>query len=225
MFCIQYDRIHGRFFVAEDAFDPELTEHLIRFNHQLDKIRGWLNLKRKTGKFSHGFLLELVIGSMRRDIHVHSIFDEIGVLEGEDGNVITKPPREFERSPLCGLWHKHYFQANDLAYNMLYEFCRDGDVRLPRIFQEHFSEDIDGTFLDKIIREITLKNFEQKSQYNKITGNRFIVFEKLNDGENYYLTLGDHPLANWEPSRRQGEWNKIRLRVDNYKKFDIDGGW
>jgi hypothetical protein len=54
------------------------------------------------------------------------------------------------------------------------------------------------------------KAYERRTRDHRVTG-EFIVYERQEDGSNYYLTIGKH-----------GEWDAIRARVDAYKKFDTE---
>lgn len=85
---------------------------------------------------------------------------------------------------------------------------RDG--RWEAMFAPHY-----GKYLHEFIGEISSKMtngaYEKRAQDRRVTG-EFIVYERQADGSNYYLTLGKH-----------GEWDAIRARVDEYKKFGAVG--
>lgn len=182
-------------------------------NDHLAEIRGWLNLKRRTGRYSWGFLVELVHHSLRRKVHIHAVYDEIGKLEGSDIRPSrTKKPRQM-RGKLRGLWHKHYFQAGFIPRNLIDEterMVKDG--RWEKMFAPHYGKYM-HEFMDQVGHEMVFGALEQRMRDNRLAG-EFIVYEPQADGSNYYLTLGVH-----------GEWDAIRARVDTYKEFDADGGW
>jgi len=208
MMMIQFDRISGSFVLQDGAQSGASAEICEKLNEILTGIRAWLNLKRRTGRYADGFLAELTINTANRQLHIHAVYDEIGKLEGTDTiPSMTKKPRQM-RSPLRGLWHKHYFQPNFIIRNLIDEtdqMYKDG--RWESMFAPHYGKYLDE-FWGQISHELVVGCFERRARSRKITG-EFIVYERQADGSNYYLTLGKH-----------GEWDAIRARVDEYKKFD-----
>lgn len=204
---IQYDRVIGGFLLKEGTESQEGSEACAKLNVALAGVREWLGLKRRNGRFAHCFLAELATNSFDRLFHIHAVYDEIGKLEGTDTTPsITKKQRQL-RAPLHGFWHKPYFQASFMVRNLIDEtekMQRDG--RWEAMFAPHY-----GKYLHEFMGEISYKMtngaYEKRAQDRKITG-EFIVYERQADGSNYYLTLGKH-----------GEWDAIRVRVDEYKKF------
>ena len=57
---------------------------------------------------------------------------------------------------------------------------------------------------------MVISAFDHRSERNSLTG-EYIIFEKMTDGSNYYLTLGSH-----------GKDADIRTRVESYKALDQD---
>lgn len=206
---IQYDRTTRAFSLQEGIQSPAGLELSVKLNEALVGIHAWLNLKRGTGRYAHGFLVEMAINSMSRLFHIHAIYDEIGKLEGIDTiPSMTKKPRQM-RAPLRGLWHKHYFQASFIPHNLSNEaekMSRDG--RWEAMIAPHY-----GKFLHEVIgqisHEMVIGAYERRARDRRITG-EFIVYEPQADGSNYYLTLGKH-----------GEWDAIRARVEAYKEFGV----
>ena len=90
-------------------------EELAKLRESVADVRGWLDIKLTTGRYSFGFVLELAGHQMARQYNVHTIYDEIGVLESTSSRPsMTKPPEPFKRGILRGLWHKHHHQARFL---------------------------------------------------------------------------------------------------------------
>ncbi len=177
-----------------------------RIKAAIDEVRGWLDLKTRTGRYSHGFSIELAIHLIVRSYDVHAIYDEVAKLEGHDTRPsVTKPATPFLRPPLVGLWHKHHPQAQFWPLNVKNEIQRPGVLKSLLVPYE-------GRYLDEVAEELTNKIanevYPRRSAEGRMTG-EFIVYEILPDGSNYYLTLGSH-----------GEWASIRSRVDAYKFID-----
>ena len=113
------------------------------------------------------------------------------------------------RPPLRGLWHKHYFQPSFMPRNLIDETAQmDKDGRWEAMFAPHYGKYV-HEFIDQISHEMVMGAYERRARDHRITG-EFIVYERQADGSNYYLTLGKH-----------GEWDDIRARVDEYKRFDV----
>lgn len=212
MAMIQYDRIAGAFIVRDGMHSRASLEVCVKLNEALTEIHSWLNLKRRNGRYAHGFVVELAINSANRRVHIHAIYDEIGKLEGTDITPsMTKKPRQM-RPPLRGLWHKHYFQPSFLPRNLIDETEQmDKDGRWEAMFAPHYGKYL-HEFIDQILHKAVIGAYERRARDQRITG-EFIVYERQADGSNYYLTLGKH-----------GEWDAIRARVNEYKKFDGGDG-
>jgi hypothetical protein len=205
---IQYDRIIGAFVLQDGVQSRADVEIRAKLNGALTEIRSWLNLKQRNGRYAHGFLAELATNSVARLFDIHAIYDEIGKLERTDTvPSLTKKSRQM-RPPLRGLWHKHYFQPSFLPRNLIDEteqMVKDG--RWEAMFAPHYGKYV-HEFIDQISHEMVIRAYERRARGRRVTG-EFIVYERRADGSNYYLTLGKH-----------GEWDAIRARVDEYKKFD-----
>jgi hypothetical protein len=148
---------------------PQSDKDVVRLKEAVADVRGWLDIKLRTGRYSFGFVLELAQHAISRTYNVHTIYDEIGKLEGSDSRPsMTKPAAPFTRSePLKGLWHKHHSQA--LA---------------PFI----------GRYVDEVAGEIAhamvIGAYERRACDHRMTG-EWIIFERESSG-NYYLTLSTH---------------------------------
>lgn len=204
---IQYDRITGAFVLRDGTQPGGGLEICRKLNEALIEIRSWLDLKRRNGRYAHGFLVELAAKCIDCRFDIHAIYDEIGKLEGTDiiPSVTKKPSRM--RPPLRGLWHKHYFQPSFMPRNLTNEIekmYKDG--RWEAMFAPHYGKYF-REFIDKLCYEV-IGAYKERARDCRITG-EFIVYERQANNSNYYLTLGKH-----------GEWDMIRSKVDEYKKFD-----
>ncbi len=88
----------------------------------LAEMRARMALKIVSGHCSERLLAQLaghwcrmpqMFGDRELLIDVHTVADQIGVMEGAalSRAVPTKPATEFTAGQLAGLWHKHWFQA------------------------------------------------------------------------------------------------------------------
>lgn len=99
------------------------TTQVVVTSEAVQDVCKWLNLKMRTGRYSFGLAVELACHMVARCYHVHTIYDEIGILEGADNRSSqTKSAAPFEREPLIGFWHKHHFQTYFLIKNLKSEF-------------------------------------------------------------------------------------------------------
>lgn len=192
-----------------DAQGNPTPEYLPKLKEAFEDVQGWLAVKRRNGRYALGFVIELAHYQASRVYHVHNILDEIGKLEGTDDRPsITKPEEPFERAPLIGLWHKHHYQARFLPINLKLEtkrMVRDGSWEA--IFAPHYGR-YAHEVADRISYDMVMGAFSRRAEGHRMTG-EFIVYERREDGSNYYLTLGTH-----------GDYQAIRARVDEYKLIE-----
>ncbi len=88
------------------------------------------------------------------------------------------------------------------------------------LIKEETSEEVFAPYYGRLVYEVAgqishdlvMKTFNRRTSEHRMTG-EFMVYERQENGSNYYLTLGTH-----------GEYDEIRLRVDAYKKFDRELG-
>lgn len=185
---------------------PNLSEEEAALAAALQDVRGWLDLKMRTGRYAFGFAAELAGHMVARQYSVHSIYDEIGILEGTDTRrSSTKPAKAFERPPLVGLWHKHHHQAQFLLKNLRQELYRPGTIETA--CAPHIGRTVEEA-AGSIAYELVIGAYTRRAAEGRVTG-EFIVYEPGPDGANLYLTLGSH-----------GDDAAIRSRVDAYKAFE-----
>jgi hypothetical protein len=174
------------------------------------EVRGWLDIKMRTGHYSFGLAVELAHHLIGRVYDVHNIYDEIGILEGGDIRPSsTKAAEQFKRPPLLGLWHKHHFQARFIPKNLRLEMMKEAAIEtmLARCHGRNLDE-----LAGQVAHEVVMGGFTRRAGEHRLTG-EFIVYEHRADGSNYYLTLGAH-----------GEYDEIRKRVDAYRQTDREQG-
>lgn len=173
-------------------------------------VREWLDIKMRTGQYSIGLVVELARHFIGRGYNVHSIYGEIGTLEGDDRRTsVTKAAAPFRRPPLLGLWHKHHNQACFIPKNLRLEPMKDGTSE--EVFAPYYGRFV-GEVAGQIAYDLVMKPFDHRTSEHRMTG-EFIVYERQENGTNYYLTLGSH-----------GEYDEIRLRVEAYKQIDREIG-
>ena len=210
---IFYDRSISRFSSPDAAGSEAIATQIAKLNDCADQVQGWLGVKRDKGVFSHGFIVDLCCANLNPNTSLHAIYDEIGSLEGTDPRPsLTKKPGRM-RDALRGLWHKHYFQPNFLVRNLMNETDRMvKDGRWEKMFAPHYGKFVEE-FIGEVSHQMIIGAYEARCRNQQMTG-EFIVYEKRDDGSNYYLTLGVH-----------GEWDAIRGRVDMYRGFDVEVAW
>jgi hypothetical protein len=154
-------------------------------------IRGNLDLKMVTGRYSAGLVSELAQHVENRTANIFPILDEIAVLEGALNSrpTNTKPAACFNGPVLAGLWHKHYFQASYIPKNILNHWRANEFVeRIKSVFG--IDTALTKQKVGQIAHAFVLDAYRERSQSYDMTG-EWIVFARQ-DGMNYYLTLGTH---------------------------------
>lgn len=111
---------------------------------------------------------------------------ELGTYSG------TKPAAPFERQPLAGFHHKHFFSASFVAKNIQNELNRGGALR--GILTKGFGGRtcLDGDAIRDVADRLTYEQVEVREREKRLTG-EWIVFAK-HCGVNYYLCLADHDM-------------------------------
>ena len=86
--------------------DSPTQDVLVKLEGAVRNVSEWLDMKMRTGQYSIGLVVELAQHLIGRGYNVHTIYDEIGILEGDDRRAsLTKAAAPFQRPPLLGLWH------------------------------------------------------------------------------------------------------------------------
>ena len=143
------------------------------------------------GRCSKLLLAELILWN---EIHRHEPFQvarQIKALEDAQQSSGTKKETQFRKAPLCGLWHKHFFDAHFVAKNLQNEWSGD---RLGKLFREVcgtdesqvFSEEMANTLIHRLVHGA----IEERNEDERLTG-EWIIFDK-HEGQNYYLCLARH---------------------------------
>lgn len=148
------------------------------------------------GRYSINFLLDFFFMFNNNQINPWALLNEIKFLEGRKLVTRTKTAKKFQRPPLTGLWHKHYYDGsmNMLANNLSNAIKQ---YRLP-YFQQMIDEAKaagEGRFVQiddipHIVNDAISGNLQRRKDAGKITG-EWIVYA-IHDGKNYYLGLCEH---------------------------------
>jgi len=123
---------------------------------------------------------------------------EIAYLEGLRDISSTKKESQYKHKPLKGLWHKHFFGAQFLGFNIYNQLGLDYGTNklrqiLMEIFEKHnvkegdlFTEELSQEFSHTIVQG----SLVERSKASKLTGD-WIIYAKQESG-NYYLTFASH---------------------------------
>ncbi len=161
------------------------------------------------GRHSALLQLDLFLGATERgDINPAKIIREIRALEGIGTASQTKPPTQFTRKPLRGLWHKHYSGAGvqAIAHNVKGALKTYG---IP-LFQKKIDEAqaageeryMTSADVEDIVQDIVYGNMERRTTAAAVTGDWLIYAQ--HQGQNFYLCLADHTTGD----------DVIRSRID-----------
>lgn len=131
-----------------------------------------------TGKYSPLFYKQFVDLVKSGKFEFDLIAREIEYLEGTRKETTTKKESMFRGEILKGLWHKHTFDAHNIATNVKNLLLKNWD-NISKNTKD------DKEFLDKI-----LKLIPQSVTNPKKTGD-WIIYKKIDNG-NYYLTFAGH---------------------------------
>lgn len=173
----------------------------------ISEIQSWLGVKLRTGHASFGLVCELAFHMLNGIYDVHTIYDEIGILEENDHRFSSaKGARQFKHEPLRGLWYKHHHQASFLLKNLMLEMHRTPTVEA--FLEDNIENVMSPELIQHLVYEVTVKNYDRRASQGRLTG-EWIVYERTGD-RNYYLTLGHHD---------EGD-EVIKKRIDAYRLLD-----
>jgi hypothetical protein len=169
---------------------------IVQTQENIDDVKEWLELKLTTGKVSNLLVNQLAYGLVNRTIHVHIIYNEIGVLEGApySRSSNTKPATAFRRDPLIGLYHKHYSDPSHIRKNLEIHLKRHFNQYVARIENDiignQASVELTPARLNYINWLCTINAFNERNDNGEMTG-EWIVYA-MENGVKYYLTLAKH---------------------------------
>lgn len=121
----------------------------------------------------------------------HDVLRSITNVEAGEPHSGIKPATAFNRPPLKGLWHKHFFSAHFLVNNMALALGKKGVEDLVKeVMDPTKSSTITKDMIEELAHRVTHVPIEQRDQQGKLTG-EWVIFAK-HDGKNFYLCLNTH---------------------------------
>lgn len=121
----------------------------------------------------------------------HDVLRSIINLEDGEPHSGIKPATAFNRPPLKGLWHKHFFSAHFLVNNMLLALGKDGLAKLvDEVIDPAESSIVTKEMIEELAHRVAHEPVETRDQDGKLTG-EWVIFAK-HDGQHYYLCLNTH---------------------------------
>src|ERR1700687_1167953 len=113
---------------------------------------------------------------------LHSILN----LEASEPPSGIKRASTFNKTPLKGLWHKHFFSANFLLNNIILGLGKNGIQNLVNdVMDPNRSNTITQEMINELSQRVTREPFEIRQKQGKITG-EWVIFAK-HGGKNYCL--------------------------------------
>jgi hypothetical protein len=144
-----------------------------------------------SGRYSWLFLLNLYLNERVQGVDSGMVMQEIRDLEAGTSTTGTKAATQFQRPPLQGLWHKHYFSGHFVAHNILNQLSGDRIMNLAsRVFDPSVSSVITEQMIRDFAYEVSHGSLEKRAEQKRLTG-EWIVFAK-HEGQNFYLCASTH---------------------------------
>ena len=147
-------------------------------------------------RYSSLILAQMCLGHEGRILDAYHVIEEMRFLEGLKAVSATKPASPFQRPPLAGFMHKHYFQAGFIPANIASEYgVRHGgnqnlDKLISRLFSAHEGELVCGDFAKIAAHELTIVALCRRSARQRRTGEWIVYSER--EHVRSYLTLASH---------------------------------
>lgn len=166
----------------------------------LNYIFEWLDIKVVNGKVSTIMKWQLALCMKNLEIFRIDIFnvaDEIGSLENAPYSTPsnTKKSTMFRHSPLKGLFHKHFTQADYIIKNINNYWGGKNFEKFQQYVRDEIlgdNEEVEMTpeIIAKMSNDFVIGAYQNRSKNKKMTG-EWIIYAKQ-DNINYYLTLARH---------------------------------
>lgn len=177
-------------FVATAANGEDMTAALTELAASvgLDRIA--------PGRYSFALVLGLFGGFKSGHQNPAKIIREIEALEGIGRPSQLKPPGQFTRPPLQGLWHKHYLEdgLRATAINARKGLHRYGSPLFRQRMQEaQYAGEVRYVAEEDVAslaHDVAHGNWQRMASAAELTG-EWIVYAQ-HEGANYYLCLGRH---------------------------------
>jgi hypothetical protein len=144
------------------------------------------------GRYSWLFVLNVYLYEQINGVDPGMILQETRNLEsGVHPGRGTKPATQFQKEPLKGLWHQHFFSAHFVVQNIVNELA-GGRLRalVEEVLEPKKSPVITREMINELSHRATQEQLEKRDDDGRLTG-EWIVFAK-HDGQNYYLCLSTH---------------------------------
>jgi hypothetical protein len=175
------------------SFNVSLGEERRTISHEdLAPFADFIGLSKiAPGRFSWLFVVQVLLNDLISGVDPDMIVQEVKALESGKPSLGTKPASEFNREPLKGLWHKHYFSAHFIGRNMS-NYLSGGKLHqfLSEVLDPGKSPNVTREMIAEIAHRVVEEPLDVRANTEKLTG-EWIVFAK-HGGQNYYLCLAKH---------------------------------
>ena len=143
-------------------------------------------------RYSCLFVAKLMVNERFGCITPDEVLYEVMALEGKRTST-TKTETMFERQPLKGFYHKHFFYSHPSAWatNTLNELGKHGLRSLVEdVFNPTKADKVTEAMIEEMSHRLTTEPLESRHAKGKLTG-EWIIFTK-HDFANYYLDICSH---------------------------------
>lgn len=152
-------------------------------------------------RVSELLLLDLFVYITEFSVSSQDVIEELKNLENGDGNTETKLATQFNRPPLAGLWHKHFFTHHFLVQN-IQNALKGGKLEalINDVMDPSKSSIITKEMISELSHRVTHEPVEERANNKRLTG-EWIIFAK-EGGKNYYLCLNTHNVGDQQIADR-----------------------
>jgi hypothetical protein len=180
------------------------------------RLQEQLGLKCIPGAaFSALFVSQLELLRRSGVISIDAIIDAVRALHNVGPPQRTKRPSQFKRSPLKGLWHVHFWDAQFMPENIRLQWkrMREGQDWLEAAIEMAIHGSGESSLTDRlrgeIARVVVEDAFHERSEAEQLTG-EWIVFARQ-ERTHYYLTVAFHSESD----------DAIRARIDRFAPLEF----
>ncbi|WP_036182613.1 hypothetical protein [Marinobacterium lacunae] len=154
----------------------------------------------KDAVFGHYLVGQLVKFQHGQEINPRAVVDEIRHLEGMNKSSRTKKASKFKSGKIAGFWHKHFFEARHMPFNIAQHHLdgKTGEISgsaeriIRRIFDPNKSSVVTKEMIGEMSHTFSIAAYEQRSKERSLTGD-WIIYKK-HMSKNYYLCVCPHNI-------------------------------
>jgi hypothetical protein len=179
--------------MPERTYTAQLKDRTVQVtNEDLATFRDmFVDAPELAARMSELIWLDIYVLSGVFGVSPQDIIAAITDLEQGEPATGVKPATQFNKMPLKGLWHKHFFSAHFVVKNIVLALGKTGVAKLvEEVLDPAKSSVVTEEMINELAHRVTHEPLEARDANKKLTG-EWIVYLR-HEGKNYYLCCNTH---------------------------------